>query len=203
MKIVLAMLLWLATTSMPVSAMNMYDDPRMILSFLDKSLPPELDILRVTTDISSDNELVFQVKTKGERESGEEQDYLLLHIVHEKHYVLLISINKERENKVALYEDFLHPKSDENHRLPQTFKLSPLPMGFSAKHIPQGAEFNLPLDWLNFGAHLGFDAYTVQARIDGNSLEISKIYDQARKGRQGNKLISTITLLNKICSPQR
>ena len=72
-----------------------------------------------------------------------------------------------------------------------------------AKYELRITEFNLPLDWLNFGAHLGFDAYTVQARIDGNSLEISKIYDRARKGRQGNKLISTITLLNKIRSPQR
>ncbi|MBA2483393.1 MAG: DUF1292 domain-containing protein, partial [Nitrosomonas sp.] len=74
----------------PVSAMRLDADPRSIISFLDKSLSPELDILRVKTDISPDNHLIFQVKTKGEWIGVNEHDYLLLQILHEKTYALLV-----------------------------------------------------------------------------------------------------------------
>ncbi|MCP5246522.1 MAG: hypothetical protein H6937_11490 [Burkholderiales bacterium] len=56
--------------SSPVSAMQIVADPRIIISFMDNSLPPELDILRVTTDVSEDNHLIFQVQTRGERING-------------------------------------------------------------------------------------------------------------------------------------
>ena len=79
----------------PVSAMQIEADPRIIISFMDNSLPPELDILRVTTDVSEDNHLIFQVQTKGERVSGKNSDYILLNILHEKTYELIILLNKE------------------------------------------------------------------------------------------------------------
>jgi hypothetical protein len=38
--------------------------------------------------------------------------------------------------------------------------------------------------------------------MQGDMLQIIKIYDQARKGRQEARQFSAITLLNKICSPK-
>ena len=49
---------------LPVSAMQVEPDPRTIISSMDRSLSPELDILRVTADVSPDNHFVFQVKTR-------------------------------------------------------------------------------------------------------------------------------------------
>lgn len=39
----------------------------------------------------------------------------------------------------------------------------------------------MPLDWIDFNTNFSFDAYTVQARIKGDTLKISKVYDWARK----------------------
>ena len=68
--------------AVPAFAMEINVNPRSIISSLDKSISPEFDILRVTTDISTDNYIIFQVKTKGERGEGEEDDYLLLSLIH-------------------------------------------------------------------------------------------------------------------------
>ncbi|HRQ06458.1 MAG TPA: DUF1292 domain-containing protein, partial [Nitrosomonas halophila] len=62
------------------NAMSLYDDPRMIYSYKDKALAPEIDILQVSTRISPDDELVFQVKTRGERAMGAIGDYYLVKI---------------------------------------------------------------------------------------------------------------------------
>lgn len=196
------MWLW-GATSLSVSAMNMYDDPRTILSFRVKGLLPELDILRVMVTLSPDDELVFQIKTKGKRQQGANQDYLLLQILHEKNYVLLVSLDKERENEVLVYENRLSPEEIPRLMVNQQFQLSSLSVQFSARHVSQGTEFSVPLEWINFGEDFGYDAYTVQARLQGNRLQISRIYDQARKGQHEPKRFSTITLLNRICSPQR
>jgi len=187
----------------PVSAMNIEADPRTITSFMDRSLSPELDILRVTTDISPDNHLVFQVKTKGEWDNGEDNDYLLLQILHEKTYVLLIPLNEEKGSDILIYEGDLQ---SESHLMSTAFsesELTNLHAGFNAKRITRGAEFTVPLDWVNFGADLSYDAYTVQAEMKDNSLQISKVYDHARKGRPEEKRITAITLLNNICSPKK
>ena len=187
----------------PVSAMNIDADPRAIISFMDRSISPELDILRVTTDISPDNHLVFQVKTKGEWDNGEDNDYLLLQILHEKNYALLIPLNEETESRILIYEGELQP---ENHLMSTAYsesELHDLYAGFNAKHIARGAEFTVPLDWVNFGADFSYDAYTVQAEVQENTLQISKVYDQARKGRPEEKRITAITLLNNICSPKK
>jgi hypothetical protein len=187
----------------PVSAMNIEADPRTIISFMDRSISPELDILRVTTDISPDNHLVFQVKTKGEWDNGEDRDYLLLQILHEKNYALLIPLNEETGSRILIYEGDLQ---SENHLMSTAFSASEmynLHAGFNVKRITRGAEFTVPLDWVNFGADFSFDAYTVQAEVEDNALQISKVYDQARKGRPEEKRITAITLLNNICSPKK
>ena len=186
----------------PVSAMQIEADPRIIISFMDNSLPPELDILRVTTDVSEDNHLIFQVQTKGERISGKNDDYLLLNILHEKTYALIIPLNKETKESIQVYEGGLHP---EKQLTSITFKKSGINnehAGFSVRRINRGVEFTIPLDWINFGADFGFDAYTVHARIKENVLYIDEVYDQARRGPQ-EKRISAITLLNNICSPKK
>ncbi len=187
----------------PVAAMQIDADPRVIISFLDKSLPPELDILRVTTDISEDNRLVFQVQTKGERDAGERNDYILLNIQHEKTYALVIPLNKTTGEAMQVYEDELNAP---NKLTAATFKTSQINKehaGFSARHITRGAEFTLPLDWINFGTEFVFDAYTIDASIDDDMLRINAVHDQARRGRDQVKQMSAITLLNNICSPKK
>lgn len=185
----------------PASAMRIDADPRTIISFMDKSISPDLDILRVTTDISPDNHLVFQVKTKGEWNGGEDNNFLLLQILHEKTYALLVPLNEEKEARILMYEGDLE---FESQLTSIAFRESEtLHAGFVAKYIPRGAEFTVPLDWVNFGAEFSFDAYTVQAKIKDNTLKIGRVYDQARKGRPEKKRISAITLLNSICSPKK
>lgn len=182
-------------------AMEINVNPRSIISSLDKSLAPELDILRVTTEISSDNRIVFQVKTKGERDQGNEDDYLLLQILHEKAYVFLIPVNKKEEINALIYDDIFN----KDYALSREFKRSPsnLIADLSLNRITNGAEFLIPLDWINFGADFGFDAYTVQAEVNRDMIKIIKIYDQAGKARKSEKLFSAILLLNKLCAPKR
>lgn len=182
-------------------AMEINVNPRSIISSLDKSLAPELDILRVTTEISSDNRIVFQVKTKGERDQGNEDDYLLLQILHEKAYVFLIPVNKKEEINALIYDDIFN----KDYALSREFKRSPsnLIADLNLNRITNGAEFLIPLDWINFGADFGFDAYTVQAEVNRDMIKIIKIYDQAGKARKSEKLFSAILLLNKLCAPKR
>lgn len=187
-----------------VSGMRINPDPRVVVSFMDKSIAPELDILRVMADISPDNHhLVFQVKTRGERIQGNDHDYLLLHITHGKTYVLLLPINKEKENQMLVYERLPQPDDDDLLILGK-FKGNSHLTNFNITSIFRGGEFSVPLDWIDFNTNFSFDAYTVQARIKGDTLKISKVYDWARKGKTHNneKPLSAITLLNKICAPK-
>ena len=190
----------------PVSAMNIYDDPRILLSYMDRSLAPEQDILRVTANVTPDNHLVFQVKTRGEQSGGENSDHFLLRITNGKPYVLLVPIDKEKGDKVYMYEDILESENNilsETAVMPNTFKASNLQAEFSARHIRNGVEFSIPLDVINFGNNFGYDAYTVQASIQPHSLEIDEIYDQARKGSGEVKQYAAITLLNKLCATRK
>ena len=199
MKWVAVLLLSLIITS--IQAMEINADPRFITSFMDKTLLPELDILRVTTEISPENNLVFQIKTRGERLEGDHNDYLLLEILHDKAYLFLIPVNKEAGNNILIYENAFDP---ENYSLPKILENSKKNnFNLRVNRVIRGAEFIVPLAWFNFGADLGFDAYAIQANIQGNQLQINKIYDQARIGNKEIKLFSAITLLNKLCSPKR
>lgn len=202
-KMILIVILFMATKS--VFSMTIDPDPRIIVSFMDKTISPELDILRVMAGISSDNNhLIFEVKTRGERLQGSKRDYLLLHITHGKTYVLLLPINKEKENQVIVYERLSQSNGDD-HASPilGRFTRNSSLMNFNIIPISQGGEFSIPLDWIDFNTNLSFDAYTVQAKVKGNTLEIDKVYDWARKGRThiNKESLSAITLLNKICTP--
>ena len=187
----------------PVSAMKIEADPRTIISFMDSSLPPELDILRVTADVSEDNHLIFQVQTKGERISGKNDDYLLLNILHEKTYALIIPLNKETKESIQVYEGELHPEKQLTSIAFKKSEINNEHTGFSVRRVNRGVEFTIPLDWINFGADFGFDAYTIQASTNEGALHINEVYDQARRGRPQEKRISAITLLNNICSPKK
>jgi hypothetical protein len=198
-----ALLPLLMVFSLTASAMQIDADPRTIVSFMDKALSPELDILSVATDISPDNHLVFQVKTRGEREQGEVADHLLLRILHGKVYVLLVPINKGDGDKVLMYESTLQP---DYPLLPQVLEQSrehDMLRHLKVERIARGMEFTLPLEWIDFGKDFGFDAYTVSAHVQGDTLEISRVHDQAGKGRGGSNKFSPVALLNKLCTPQR
>ena len=196
-------LLQLVLVVNPASGMRIDADPRMIISFADQSLPPELDILRVTTDVSEDNHLIFRIQTKGERISGDRNDYVLLNIQHEKTYAVIIPINEESGETVRIFEgEFLSSAPLTSAALKQS-GLSDEYSGFNAKHINRGVEFRVPLDWINFGADFGFDAYTVNATEKKQILQIHTVYDQARRGNLSTTQVSAITLLNAICSPKK
>jgi hypothetical protein len=102
-----------------------------------------------------------------------------------------------------MYESVLQP---DHHALPQVLEQSrenAVPGHLKVKRVARGAEFMLPVDWIDFGKEFGFDAYTVNAHVQGDTVEISRIYDQAGKGRSGSNTFSAVTLLNKLCTPQR
>ncbi len=205
-RILTLLVIFVLTGISPVSAMNIYDDPRTLLSYMDRSLTPEQDILRVTVNVTPDNHLVFQVKTRGEQSGGENSDHFLLRITNGKPYVLLVPIDKEKGDKVFMYEDVIEPENNslpEPATMPTTFKASNLQAEFSARRIRNGVEFSIPLDAINFGNNFGYDAYTVQASIQANTLQINDVYDQAGKGRGEAKQYAAITLLNKLCATRK
>ncbi|HBV20863.1 MAG TPA: DUF1292 domain-containing protein [Nitrosomonas sp.] len=187
----------------PVLAMSNEDDPRILISYMDKALTPELDILRVTAQALPDS-LVFQIKTRGERTGGESGDYLLLHITHGKSYTLLVPVNKAEQDKILMYEgaaiQSAHNTLSEPIKLSR--KLDPQ-TGFSAQRIHHGVEFSVPLDWIDFGNDFGYDAYTAQVEIQDHAIQINELYDQAGKGRKEKKQYSAITLINKLCATRR
>jgi hypothetical protein len=187
----------------PVFAMSNYDDPRMLLSFKDKSLTPELDILRVKVKVSLDNQLIFEVKTRGERINGETGDYFLLQFINGKSYTLLVSINRIKGDKVLVYENTLQSKPNTPSFLPKGLKKLSPKAGFSAIRIHHGIEYFIPIDWIDFGNDFSYDVYTAQASIQGDTLHIGEVYDQAGKGRKEEKRFSAITLLNELCTTRK
>jgi len=203
MNKLLVLIMQLLLITGPVAAMQIEADPRTIISFMDKSLPPELDILRVTTDISPENHLIFQVHTKAERLSDGDGDYMVLSIQHEKTYVLLMPLNRKPDEEISIYAGELRPGIPISTIKFKESEISRIHTDFSARYIDRGVEFTVPLNWINFGADFGFDAYTVRANKQANILQIITIYDQARKGRIEEEPISAITLLNTICSPKK
>lgn len=185
-RVLTLLVIFVLTGISPVSAMNVYDDPRILISYMDRSLTPEQDILRVTVNVTPDNFLVFQVKTRGEQRGREHSDYFLLRVTNGQPYILLVPIDKEMGDKVFMYEDAIESENNmllESAIKPITFNASDLQAKFSARHIRNGVEFSIPLDAINFGNNFGYDAYTVQASMQADTLQINGVYDQAGKGR--------------------
>lgn len=205
-RVLTLLAIFVLTGISPVSAMNIYDDPRILISYMDRSLTPEQDILRVTVNVTPDNFLVFQVKTRGEQHGREHSDHFLLRVTNGKPYILLVPIDKEMGDKVFMYEDAIESENNmllESAIKPITFNASDLQTKISARHIRNGVEFSIPLDAINFGNNFGYDAYTVQASMQADTLQINRVYDQAGKGRGEVKQYAAITLLNKLCATRK
>lgn len=203
MKIKILVTIFLTLCAAPVLSMNNYDDPRKLLSYMDRALPPALDILRVTTKITPENQLIFQVKMRGESSDLAQNEYILLHITHGDHYALLIPANKNSPVSAILLKQAPHTALDQRMKLAKVFERQSQPATFQANHIHHGVNFSLPVDWIDFGNTLGYDAYTVQARLTDDTVHIEKIYDRAGKGRKIAKQFSAITFVNTLCATRR
>ena len=68
------------------------------------------------------------------------------------------------------------------------------------ERIHNAINFFLPIYWVNFSNTLGYNTYTVEAKLTDHSLYIENIYDQAGKGRKTAKQFSAITLMNRLCA---
>lgn len=199
-RLIIAFLLLLHTT--PVLSMNNYDDPRKLLSFMDQSLAAELDILRVTTKVSAQNDLVFQVKMRGESAHVDKDIYILLHITHGDTYALLVPVNKD-DKVLMMLKQIPVAEKESRIELAREFIKQDIPAGFSVERINQGMNFSLPIDWINFDNRVGYDAYTVRARLSDNLVHIEELYDRAGKGRKTTKQFSAITFMNRLCATRR
>src|SRR5699024_7000399 len=106
-------------------------------------------------------------------------------------------------DKVLLYENTSSSDLNTLSSLSKELKKLSPKTGFSVKRIPHGIEYFIPMDWIDFGSDFSYDAYTVQASVQGNTLHIREIYDQAGKGRKEEKRFSAITLVNKLCTTRK
>jgi len=187
----------------PGLAMNGYDDPRVVLSFMDRSLQAAHDILRLTTRISGDEELVFQVKLRGEVAQTRGDEYVLLQLQHQRSHLWLVPLGSSEGGASLSYQG--DPFDLEGSRRISNGQLdvAAAEAGFTARHIPHGVEFSIPLSWLDYGEEIGFDAYTVQGRPTETSFVIEEIYDRAIKGSMVERRVSPIMLLNNLCATRK
>lgn len=184
------------------NAMSLYDDPRMIYSYKDKAIAPEIDILQVSTQISPDDELVLQVKTRGERAMGAIDDYYLVKIHQTRTHALVIPVNRAEGSGIQLYAGLDPSDGLVPYQLPQRFIEADTNHPFKVAYIDNGFEVYIPLSWINFAATFSYDVYTVRADREGQHLTLENVYDQARKGREEPK-VPALTLVNRLCSPKR
>ena len=192
-------LLLLAATS--VNAMEINLDPRSIISSRDNSLSPELDILRVTTDISNDDQLLFRIRNRGEAIEGNENNYYILNILHNKHYFLVVPLNAQQESTVSIYEASLdNPDLSLSQHYSSTQEKD---LTVSMSRIANGVILSVPIAWIDFSKNIGFDAYTAEITRQGDKMQVVYIYDQAIKSKAREKMFPAITLFNKLCAPKR
>ena len=192
-------LLLLAATS--VNAMEINLDPRSIISSRDNSLSPELDILRVTTDISNDDQLLFRIRNRGEAIEGNENNYYILNILHNKHYFLVVPLNAQQESTLSIYEASLdNPDLSLSQHYSSTQEKD---LTVSMSRIANGVILSVPIAWIDFSKNIGFDAYTAEITRQGDKMQVVHIYDQAIKSKAREKMFPAITLFNKLCAPKR
>lgn len=203
MKIKTFIAIFLLLCATPALSMNNYDDPRKLLSYMDQSLTPALDILRITTKITPENQLIFQVNMRGKSNDLPQNEYILLHITHGDIYALLIPVNQNSPESVILLKQASDTDTYTRMGLAKDFEKQPNPATFQAKRTHHGVNFSLPVDWIDFGNTLGYDAYTVKARLTDNAVHIEKVYDRAGKGRKVAKQFSAITFVNTLCATRR
>ena len=192
-------LLLLAATS--VNAMEINLDPRSIISSRDNSLSPELDILRVTTDISNDDQLLFRIRNRGEAIEGNENNYYILNILHNKHYFLVVPLNAQQESTVSIYEASLdNPDLSLSQHYSSTQEKD---LTVSMSRIANGVILSVPIAWIDFSKNIGFDAYTAEITRQGDKMQVVHIYDQAIKSKAREKMFPAITLFNSLFAPKR
>lgn len=192
-------LLLLAATS--VNAMEINRDPRSIISSRDNSISPELDILRVTTDISNDDQLLFRIRNRGEAIEGSGNKVIILNILHNKHYFLVVPLSAQQESNVSIYEASLdNPDLSLSQHYPLTQEKD---LTVSMSRIANGVTLSVPIAWIDFSKNIGFDAYTAEIARQGDKMQVMHIYDQAIKSKARGKMFPAITLFNKLCAPKR
>ena len=86
-------------------AMSNYDDPRVLLSYMDRSLSGERDILRLTTTVADASYLVFEIKARTPEGGTNADDYLLLEVSQDKSHQLLIPIDPKLDDTVIDYRE--------------------------------------------------------------------------------------------------
>lgn len=198
-SLLITALLLLAATS--VNAMEINRDPRSIISFRDNSLSPELDILRVTTDISNDDQLLFRIRNRGEAIEGNKNNYFILDILHNKHYFLVVPLHAQQESTVSIYEASLdNPDLSLSQHYPSTQEKD---LTVSMSRIANGVILSIPIAWIDFSKNIGFDAYTAELTKQSDKMQVVHIYDQAIKSKTQEKMFPAITLFNKLCAPKR
>ena len=198
-SLLITALLLLAAKS--VNAMEINRDPRSIISSRDNSLSPELDILRVTTDISNDDQLLFRIRNRGEAIEGNENNYYILNILHNKHYFLVVPLNAQQESTVSIYEASLdNPDLSLSQHYSSTQEKD---LTVSMSRIANGVILSVPIAWIDFSKNIGFDAYTAEITRQGDKMQVVHIYDQAIKSKAREKMFPAITLFNKLCAPKR
>lgn len=186
-----------------VLAMSNYDDPRVVLSYMDKSLDGARDILRLATAVSGDTHLVFEIKTRESEREPQAQDYVLLQISQGGTRHLLVPIDSESGDAVLDYEDVFPPKARAAGLAGSRLGPGPGDGVFRARRVPRGVEFLVPLAWIDYREKIAFDAFTIRGRPSGAGFVIDEVYDQAGKGRREVRRISPITLLNNLCATRK
>ena len=184
-------------------AMNNYDDPRVVLSYMDRSLSGERDILRLTTTVVDDAYLVFEIKTRTPEGGTHTDDYLLLEISQGRSHQLLIPIDPELGDTVVDYESELAPSGKSRPLLGSSLGAGSGETAFRARRIPQGVEFRVPLSWIDYREKIAFDAYTIRGRPSAENFDIEEVYDRAGKGQKEQRHVSPITLLNNLCATRK
>jgi len=187
--------------ALPLAAMSNYDDPRVVLSYMDKSLDGARDILRLATAVEGDTHLVFEVKTRASEREPQDQDFVSLQISQGETRHLLVPIDPASGNSVVNYE----VDSAQGAAGLAGVRLRAVPEAgvFRARRVPRGVEFLVPLSWIDYREKIAFDAFTLRGRASGEDFLVDEVYDQAGKGRTETRRVSAITLLNNLCATRK
>ena len=181
-------------------AMDDYDSPRLIRSYVDRELASHLDILQVRAKIEDNSLLQFKVnfrpKQFDEPSLYNQNQYLVLELTQASTHYLVIQIGEESAN---LYQ--LTPSNN------QYLALTP---GTTAKRATSNQQWqvqrneneiliSLPTRFFNFQHALIYDSYSVHGQASDKVFTVNEVYDRAAKGRLNPKKVSVMKLYNQMC----
>ncbi len=115
----------------PVLAINNYDDPQKLLSYMDQALTPELDILRITSKISLDDHLIFEFKMRGESLHAK-QDKYIFYILHMVRLCTTHPGQQKWWEIVIMLKHTSHTEKDDHKELANRFTIQPTSDAFHA-----------------------------------------------------------------------